>query len=275
MKADFKLTQEQIDHFKDRGYLALNKVTTDEDVAFIREIYDRLFRERIGWDEGNCFDLAGADEEGKEIALPQILGPARYAPELNDTGLLKNVTAVAKQLLGEEATCGFAHAIFKPPRIGAETPWHQDAAYWGSTHWNNSISIWVPLQDVNKENGCMEFVPSSHKYDVLTHQCINKDPRIHGLELVEEERYNIVDPVSCPLPAGGATIHGGYMLHHTEPNRSDVPRRAIILSASTPGTERKLPRKFYWNEMKRTPRTDRAKAAQHRKEAASVTKVTN
>lgn len=48
----------------------------------MRAAYDKIFQQRAGRDEGNQFDLAGSDEEGKEAALPQDLNPGKYAPEL-------------------------------------------------------------------------------------------------------------------------------------------------------------------------------------------------
>jgi hypothetical protein len=58
------------------------------------------------------------------------------------------------------------------------------------------------------------------------------------------------DFVSCPLPPGGATFHGPYMLHHTGPNRSQIPRRALILNAGLPPTKRPRPLRFQWMEGK-------------------------
>ena len=80
----------------------------------------------------------------------------------------------------------------------------------------------------------MQFAPGSHKTDVFPHQSINNDPRIHGLELIPEEMKNVQNVASCPLPAGGATFHDAYMLYHTLPNRSNTPRRALILNAALP-----------------------------------------
>src|SRR4051812_3903012 len=117
------LTQDQIDFFRREGYLVLPPITTADEIARLREIYDRLFAERAGRAEGNQFDLAGADEEDQEATLPQILGPSRYAPELNSFQFKRNAKAIAEQLLGGECTVG-EHAILKPPRHGAATPWH-------------------------------------------------------------------------------------------------------------------------------------------------------
>lgn len=255
------LTKEEISRFAEEGFLALPRLTDEEDVAFLRSSYDRIFAEQAGREVGDQFDLAGTDEEGTKASLPQILHPAHYAPEMNRSKLLANATAVARQLLGSSGSCEIAHAIFKPAQHGAETPWHQDAAYWSPELRYRSISIWVPLQEATEENGCMQFVPGSHLLDVLPHRSINNDPRIHGLEITPEAQAKITGVVSCPLEAGGATIHGPYMLHHTPPNRSKIPRRALILNAGLPPEPRSKALVFPWAEQRTTERDRRARDA--------------
>ncbi len=265
--ATFKLTQQQRDFFHEQGYLSIPSLTTAEDVAQLRVAYDRIFREQAGREEGNQFDLAGTDEEGKQASLPQILNPSKYAPEMNASLLLANARALCRQLLGDKADCSIAHAIFKPARTGAPTPWHQDAAYWNAAmDYPAQVSIWVPLQEAKIENGCMWFVPGSHQsQDILRHQSINNDPRIHGLELHESQMQHVQGAVACPLAAGGCTVHGGYTLHYTGPNKSDIPRRALILMGGLPAVKRTEPRKLTWMEEKQTAREQRAAAARQGK----------
>ncbi|SMO56308.1 phytanoyl-CoA dioxygenase family protein [Fodinibius sediminis] len=242
------LGKEQLAFFNDNGYLAIDQLTSREDVAFIREIFDTLFSSEAGRKEGDQFDLAGPGE-AEEASLPQIMNPAKYAPELNNSELLKNASAALSQLFGEPVEATFFHAINKPPRHGAETPWHQDAAYWDPVKLHNKISVWVPLQEVFVDNGCMQFIPRSHLMDILPHQSINNDPRVQGLELVPEECEKIKGKaVPCPLPPGGATFHGGYTLHYAGPNKTDRPRRAIILEAELPPSIRDKPMRFPWLE---------------------------
>ncbi len=255
------LTTEQVEQFRQEGFLAIPSLTGPEDVAFLRQSYDRIFAERAGRQVGDQFDLAGTDEEGTRAALPQILHPATYAPEMNTSRLLANARSAVRSLLGPDATCEIAHAIFKPPRYGAETPWHQDAAYWDPAFRYTAISIWVPLQEATPENGCMEFIPRSHLRDVLRHRSINNDPRIHGLELDPSEKHHLTPVASCPLAPGGATIHGPYMLHHTGPNRSAIPRRALILNAGLSPERRTTPLRFPWMEEKQTAREERLRTA--------------
>jgi ectoine hydroxylase-related dioxygenase (phytanoyl-CoA dioxygenase family) len=254
------LTPEQVAAYHRDGFLALPQLTTKEEVARLRTIYDELFARKAGRDEGNQFDLGGTDEDDAEAVLPQILAPSRYAPELATTLLRANAEAVAEQLLGPDARFTGDHAILKPARYGAATPWHQDEAYWNPALEYESISIWVPLQEATLENGCMQFLPGSQEWDVLTHRSIGDDPRVHGLELAAD--VDLSAAVACPLPPGGATVHGSRTLHHAGPNAADVPRRAYILGFGLPTRERAAPRDFPWNTRKQTAREQRRAASE-------------
>ena len=253
------LSQAQIDFFHRNGYLCLDAITTLEEVERLRGVYDRIFAQRAGRSEGNQFDLAGPDEEGQAAALPQILGPRQYAPELGDTLYEANGLAITRQLLGRGAAFTGDHAIFKPARSGAATPWHQDEAYWDPALDYHSLSIWMPLQEATLENGCMQFLPGSQVMEVGAHRSIGGDLRVHGLETLE--RVDEARTVACPLPPGGATLHGSRTLHYTGANHSDVPRRAYILGFGTPPTPRTDGRRFPWNEAKRTAREERRRQA--------------
>ena len=256
------LTQNQIDFFNREGFIPIEQLTSLEEVAWLRGIYDRLFEQRAGWDRGDQFDLGGVDDATKQPVLPQILNPTAYAPELANSQLLANGKRVMEQLLGSpDATCAIAHLIYKPAVIGAATPWHQDAAYWSPVNEPRTLSIWVPLQEATLENGCMQFVPKSHEAKTIyRHQSINNDPRIHGLEFHPDEIHLIQKPVACPLGPGGATVHGGYMFHYTGPNKSQVPRRALIMMGGLPPVKRPVPIDMPWITEKKTLRAERANA---------------
>ncbi len=261
------LTPEQVQAYHRDGFLALDALIPLDEVEILREAYDRIFARRAGRDEGDQFDLAGADADGETEKLPQILGPSRFAPELKRVSLQQAALAVARQLLGPEADLLGEHAILKPAGYGVETPWHQDESYWDESLEFNALSLWLPLQEATLENGCMQFIPGSHKLGILPHRPIGNDPRVHGLEVVEP-----VDPtkaVACPIPAGGATLHCSRTLHYAGPNRSSQPRRAYIMIFQTPPKKLDRPRDFYWLRQRRTAREERAAAAQAREVAAS------
>lgn len=253
-----RLSPDQVRFYHEFGYLSVPELMPEDEVLRVREIYDRLFAARVGRESGDQFDLAGTDEEGVEAKLPQILGPSRFAPELLEGQYRINVEQIIRQLLGPEGAVGGDHMIFKPARIGAPTPWHQDQAYWDPGLDYESLSVWIPLQEATVENGCMWFVPGSQRLEILPHHSINNDPRIHGLEA---EGADTAAAMACPLPPGGATFHHCRTLHYTGPNRSDLPRRAYIIGAGRPATPRAVPYDFYWNRMKETAREARAQSS--------------
>jgi ectoine hydroxylase-related dioxygenase (phytanoyl-CoA dioxygenase family) len=254
------LTEDQIEFYKENGYLRLEQISPPEEVEFLRGVYDRLFAEKVGRRQGAYFDAASADEDDdKPQTSPQIIDPVNFAPELKKTIFRANALAVAKQLLGANAYGVFEHAILKPAGIGAPTPWHQDEAFrFDYAPGYNEISIWMPLQPVDTRSGCLEFVPGSQRGPVLRHASPSNDPRIHGLECIDE--FDETKAVACPLPAGGCTIHYCRTLHHAGANTSPNPRRAYILAFATPlKISPKLSPQFPWNAEKQMISEERKK----------------
>ena len=256
------LSPDQIVKFRTDGYLALASITTPEEVAQLREIFDRLFADGAGWEKGAQFDLAGTDE-GRRPALPQILNPAEFAPELHTTQFRRNALAIARQLLGPEAEPWFEHAILKPPHYGAATPWHQDEAHRNDPGIDyEQLSVWMPLQEATEANGCMRFIARSHLGPVLAHRSPGNDPRVTALEC--EGGFAPEDAIPCPLPPGGATIHHCRTLHAAGPNASDIPRRAYILAFRGAVRPDAAFRGYPWNTEKRTAAQARHEAWQNR-----------
>ena len=253
-----RLNEKQLAFYHENGYLSVECIATEQEIGEIRALYDRMFASRTGRSVGDHYDLAGADEEGKEPLLVQILQPSKYFPELKETALYRNVGGLIRQLLGPEAKFFGDHAINKPPRHGAETPWHQDEAYWDPGRDHNAISVWIPLQPATIWNGCMHFIPGSHRLDVLEHQPIGNDRRVHGLEVIPGI-FDFSTAVACELPAGGATFHGGRMLHYTPGNTTEDYRRALIIMGGLATVPRSAPRRFPWIERQDTARAQRAR----------------
>jgi len=251
------LTKEQVVRLDDQGYLALPEFISPAEVAEIGAIFDHLLTSKAGWQDGNQFDLAGTDDGG-DAKLPQILYPSRYAPALKNHAVVQRARQIAEAYFGEPPHDAYGeHMIFKPPRDGAVTPWHQDQAYHDPTLDERALNFWIPLDDCDGQNGCMHYVPGSNRLDVLPHHSIGHDPSVHGLEVDEPEKH-AQRSVSCPLPAGGCVIHLPTTLHYAGPNRSGRQRRAYILIMEVQGTKRDVPVDNYWMREKRTARMERA-----------------
>ena len=248
--------------FAEQGYLVLRHVTDAADIAQIRALVEPLFTGRVGFREGRQFDMAGAEQDGAAPRLPQILGPRSYAPELGRTRLFARAHRLATELLGPEARFRFDHVINKPAHDGAVTPWHQDEAFHDPSFHYAEISIWVPLQPVDDENGCMQFIPGTGGGEVLPHRSPDNDARVHAVECFAG--FDPAAAVACPLDVGDCTVHTGRVVHGAGANHSAAPRYAYVMVFERPPQRRNAPRSFPWQADKLTTRMLRERAWRRR-----------
>jgi ectoine hydroxylase-related dioxygenase (phytanoyl-CoA dioxygenase family) len=253
---EIALSQEQIAAFHREGCVAIPMISTPKEVAMLLEVFTRLFAARAGRGEGAQFDMLSHDEDNMAESLPTIQNPIDYAAELRLLAYRTNALRVARQLLGPKAVPSFEHAILKPPRKGAATPWHQDEAYrFDSGFEYSQISVWMPLQQATPDNGCMHYIPGSHRFEVLPHRSPGDDPKVHAIECAGD--FDRSAAVAFPLPAGGATIHHGRTLHYAGPNLTDAPRYAYILAFEIPPVRAVKRHRYWWNHEKQAAHLQR------------------
>lgn len=224
---EVSLDPDQIATFETAGFISIARITTDEEIAWLGEVYDWLFAEKSRALKGAHFDLVRPYDSDGQDRLPQVLTPERRLPALKETAFWRNGRKLASQLMSVDAAVleGWGHMIRKPPKIGEPLPWHQDEAYWDPSLVYRALGCWMPLDAATRENGCMSFIPGSHRSEVLPHRHVGDDPRVHAL-------YTTPDPaetaraVPVPVPAGGAVFHHSRTLHASGPNTTDKVRRA-------------------------------------------------
>jgi ectoine hydroxylase-related dioxygenase (phytanoyl-CoA dioxygenase family) len=139
------------------------------------------------------------------------------------------ITSVAADALGtDELLLIMSHLIVKPPRDGMAVKWHQDNTYWKSVSGTDVLTVWLALDDVDEENGCMKVIPSSHAGYRELKQRATDGRDLLGVEVVvppDMER----SAVSCVLHAGEYSIHDSYVIHGSEPNTSDRRRAGYTM----------------------------------------------
>jgi hypothetical protein len=233
-----ELSDDQRSFFREDGYLSIPSITDAAEIEWFRETYERLFSDE------RAFKVKYT-EPGSAGIIDQIFGPELREPKLAQTAYVRNALRLAAGLLGcapEQVTYGGMLLIYKPPGAGRDVPWHQDEAYWEfPDKLCHSLSVWMPLDDVTVESGCMQFLPKSHHGDFLTYrQPAGAQP------LVLEDPVDVSGAVACPIPAGGATFHHCRTLHYTGPNVSSRARRACTTIFHGPSTPRQTPRPRPW-----------------------------
>ena len=208
------------EHFRDfqiQGFLNLGPVTTEEELVWLRNVYDAVIKRKTGYAPD---ELADATDGRGPISLISIASLEEIAPTLNDSLFLRHARMVVSRLLGvEESQMLNGWRIFFKPAGGSETPWHQDAAYYTFPY--DGASVWLTLDPATLESGCMHYIARSHLKDIRPHH--------------EQKGFLVadgVDPsqaVACPLTAGEAAVHHCRTLHGAGPNTTNKPRRALVV----------------------------------------------
>ncbi len=239
------LSSDQIDEFFHQGFLVVKKaqIATPE-VEWCRDLLMSMIQRGIGRNDGRNFDLSARDG-GVEGPSPQIFRPSLYANELTHWPYRKIGLAIAKQLLGPEASLDSDSAILKPGHKSGPTPWHQDEAYNDPRFYEEQVTIWIALFDTTVDNGAMTFIPGSHRLGILPHRLHGGSKQANSIECYEG--FNPKDGVACPIPAGAMTIHHGRTLHGASSNRSDSDRLGYIFNYKTPPKPRTDLGVFSWN----------------------------
>jgi len=236
------MTSEQREAFLADGFLRLDGMIEEAELARLREIYDRLFGEEAG--DVKRKKLGGTDEEGRD-ALPQVLAPHKTVPELTELDYWRRCEEAAKFIFGPEAALRGSHMILKPAGYGAATPWHQDQAYHDPGYRYRNVNFWLPLDGATVESGCMQYVRGTHLGPVVPHGHL--DPADKQTAMVAQDQdYWSANGTAVPCPKGSATLHHSYCMHYAGPNRTDQPRRALIVVYALPAEKLEQPWVFPW-----------------------------
>ena len=110
------------------------------------------------------------------------------------------------------------------------TPWHIDRFYWPETR--PKLSVWIPLDDANEDNGTLTVVRGSHKKN-WTKQT-KALPNGEFLYQVADQDVNKDDVVICNVLRGSAIVFSDLLLHGSTENRACIDRFALISTYHAP-----------------------------------------
>jgi len=135
---------------------------------------------------------------------------------------------LVEQILGPDILVWESTYFVKNGNDPAFVSWHQDSTYWGLSN-PEVVTAWVALTPSNKENGCMQVIPGSHKLEQIPHRDTFHPENIltRGQEvMVEVDQSKAVD---VTLNAGEFSLHHVRLVHASPPNSSPNPRIGIAI----------------------------------------------
>lgn len=96
------------------------------------------------------------------------------------------------------------------------------------------ISCWIGLDDSTRTNGCVHYVPGSHRWQLLPRASFANDMDAVLDSLTPAQRAEF-KPVAIELKAGECSFHHPLMVHGSYANNTNRPRRAVVLNAFLDG----------------------------------------
>jgi hypothetical protein len=162
----YRLSEDQLAFYEQNGYLAGVQLLGDGQVEQLRnelsELADPAHPARRLFYEYNS-----NESTDPATILFHALGAWRAAPGFHD--LLWNPAFLipASQLLGAAVRFWHDQIFYKPAAHGGIVAWHQDYSYWTRTRPVAHLSCWIGLDDWTRENGCVHYIPGSHRWNLL------------------------------------------------------------------------------------------------------------
>lgn len=135
-----------------------------------------------------------------------------------------DVVALVRQLVKGEPELRGMETFSKPARVGSGVPPHQDNAYFCQSP-PDVLTVWIALDPVTDANGPVFYVPGSHRDGMRPH----KPSGVKGNSIGLAEPFDKSAPFVGTLEPGDALIHHCQTIHYSAPNRTDQPRRALLM----------------------------------------------
>jgi len=213
-------TQSQREFFSEHGWIIVEDAIAQADLDLIESKCQRIIDEK----ERLAFDWAWDEKESKaERSFRIIQGhPPLVWPEIADQRYRKWLVEFGSGLMNQQLEFWYDQFLAKPPEKSVPTYWHQDEGYWGRNLWDKGITCWIPLHDVDANNGCMHFIDRGHKLGVLEHHLV-EGVQSDLLTCPVDEK----DMIVAPIKRGSVTFHHSKTPHMTTSNQTDAYRKAV------------------------------------------------
>jgi phytanoyl-CoA hydroxylase len=224
-----QLTKEQIESYQASGFIVIENLLSEEELEHWRKTVTMAVEERAGikipGKEIRTGEADGINEDADYFGkvFDQLLNLWQTNEGVKKLMLDERLGRMAAELAGVDGIrIWHDQALIKRPWANP-TAWHLDTPFWSFSD-RNAISIWVALDNATLENGCLFFIPGSHKQTNFDKITIGKN--MDGIFDVYPQMKNKM-PVAAPMKAGSCSFHNGLTIHGANANMTSGFRRAM------------------------------------------------
>lgn len=211
------LTEEEMRQFREHGYVIPRFSLPAPLLQRLRAGVDGLL--------GSVTNVAQED-----LVNPHMLPAAEGAKQnpFMEAAQHPAILDMVEQVLGPDVILWITRVLCKPAHKGREVPWHQDGEYWPMRPLA-TCSVWIALDPVSTANGCMRFIPGSHRQQELyRHHVSDRENLVLNLEL-DQDQFDESTAVNVELEPGQMSLHDVRLIHGSLANTSGARRAALIL----------------------------------------------
>lgn len=220
MDNDYDISSILVDQFRKEGHTLTPGLLHEDEVKAYRQVLVEA-AEKYNTEKRKMEDR---DTYGK--AFLQIMNLWRHDEQVKKFVMAKRFAKLAAKLLGvENVRLYHDQALFKEPG-GGPTPWHQDQYYW-PIDTMNTVTMWMPLVDINVDMGMLTFASGSHTKGRIFNFEISDESEQAYADYVKDNKFEISR--AQEMKAGDATWHYGYTIHNAPGNQSAAMREVMTI----------------------------------------------
>jgi non-haem Fe2+, alpha-ketoglutarate-dependent halogenase len=207
-----ELTEEQLYHYKNKGYVSpINALSSVE----AKEIRNEIEKIEKNW--------PGA-LEGINRNYIHLLSPI-----FNKVCLNKNILNAVESIIGQNILICGTTLFIKDPNEKGFVSFHQDAKYIGLEP-HNWVTVWLAVTDSNEKNGCMRMLSGSHKEDLKYHeQKFDENNLLTRGQTIKDVPLDKTDAII--LESGQISLHHPTIVHGSGLNYSNDRRIGFVIQS--------------------------------------------
>jgi ectoine hydroxylase-related dioxygenase (phytanoyl-CoA dioxygenase family) len=232
------LNSEQVQRYQDNGFIVVEDFLSPDELDIWRTAVTNAVGERAGIKiPGKNIKIGEADGINQDSdyfakVFDQLLNLWQTSDLVRQIMVDERIGKMAAQLSGADGIrIWHDQALIKRPWANP-TAWHLDTPFWSFSD-RRAISIWVALDDATLENGCLFFIPGSHKLTSFDKITIGRN--MDGIFDVYPQLKNS-RPVAAPMKAGSCSFHNGLTVHGANANMTPGFRRAMTCAYMPDGS---------------------------------------
>ena len=200
------LTQTQLEHFNQHGYVSPIRVMSEQHADQLRNQLETYERENGG-------PLKGALRHKTHLLFAG----------LNELVRQEKIVDAIEDLYGANILCWTTNFFIKEASDAAYVSWHQDSTYWGLSK-PDVVTAWVALSESNVSSGAMHVIPGTHRLDQIPHRdTFSKDNLLTRGQEVSVD-VDAAKAISINLRPGEMSLHHVRIIHGSPPNTSSQRR---------------------------------------------------